>query len=561
MPFIPSEQLRKHKQLVKELEKDRSHWRLHWRELADNYLPQRYRWLLTEKEYRQRRARSKYIINSTGTNSARILGAGLMNGVTSPARPWFKLRVPGFELEDHHALAIWLDQVERAILRIMSESNFYNAMATLYLDLAVFGTGACLIYPDFQSVIRCYNPPLGEYVLGQSARMDVNMMGRNFLMKVHQVAERWPDRKYWSDHLKNAIEQGGSRLDEDIEIAHFIGPNAAGLVPNRFSYYELYWEARRTAPLEGGSNEAPVLEVRGFHEKPALFMRWELSGNEVYGVGPGSDALGDVIELQHIHKNKATALEKMHRPPLLADLALQNQPMALMPDGVTFVPNLNANSGAKPIFTVSPSFNEFNIDIRSVEGRIRQTFYNDLFASITQLETVRSAEEIVARKEERLVLLGSVLERIRVEGLDPAIDRIFAIAQRSGLIPPLPAQYEDIEMEIQYVSILATAQRAIATAPTERFLQLTGNLAPVVPGALDVPNFDTLLRNYARDIGVRPQDVNSPEVIEAIRSQREEQAASAAALEAGDTLSKSAKNLSDTNVGGGRNALERLIEG
>jgi hypothetical protein len=556
MPTITEKQLKHHKQYIASLEKEREAWRSLWRELADNYMPQRYRWLMLEKEYTARRARRQYIINNTGTQSARTLAAGMMNGITSPSRPWFKLRVPGMQMDQHRELAVWLEEVERRMLAVMAESNFYNSMAVMYLDMAVFGTAANLIYEDFDNVITCYNPPLGEYYLANDEYMRVGIFARKFNLKVYQVIKRWPDEKYWSERIKNAVKQGGSNLNMDIEICHFIAPNHEGLVPKRFKFYELYWESRR----EVGENPV-VLSKSGYTEKPGVFARWETSGTDSYGVSPGMDALGDVIELQHLHRNKAEMLEKIHRPPVMVDVALQNNPVAMMPGGQTYVANLNNNQGAKPVFTINPNFNELNIDKQGIEERIRNTFYNFLFTGITNLPTVRSAAEIESREGEKLILLGGVLERFESEALDPAIQRIFGIMERARLLPELPQQYSDVPLEIQYVSILSVAQRAVGTAPTERWLGLNGNLAQIKPEVLDLTNFDSLLLNYARDIGIRESDLKDMKMVMQERSARAQQQQAQSAVETAPVLAQAGKTLSETEVGAGGNALEALLGG
>ena len=84
MPSISAETLRHANQYVKTLEDDGHTWRTIWRELSDSFLPQRYRWLLSPQELASRRQRRRYIINNTGTNAARTLAAGMMNGITPP---------------------------------------------------------------------------------------------------------------------------------------------------------------------------------------------------------------------------------------------------------------------------------------------------------------------------------------------------------------------------------------------------------------------------------------------------------------------------------------------
>jgi hypothetical protein len=145
-------------------------WNL-WRELADYYLPRRYTWLLSDTERKQKTAKNPFILDGTGTMAARTLASGMMNGVTSPSRPWFKLRLAGYDDDSSTPARLWLDEVTRRMLLVMAESNFYNALAIMYLDLVIFGTAAMLIYEDRESVIRCFNPNLGEFYIAQSVRL------------------------------------------------------------------------------------------------------------------------------------------------------------------------------------------------------------------------------------------------------------------------------------------------------------------------------------------------------------------------------------------------------
>lgn len=527
-------------------------WTL-WRELADYFLPRRYTWLLSDKERSVRNNKNPFILDGTGTMAARTLASGMMNGVTSPSRPWFRLRIAGYDDDTEDDVRLWLDEVQRRMLLVMAESNFYNAMAVMYLDLVVFGTAAMLVYEDFESVIRCYNPNLGEFYIAQSDRMEVNTFAREFVYTVAQCEERW-GRENLSDTLKAKCQMGGAQLQERVEITHLIEPNAYtdGLVPKRFRYRELYWET--------GGQAGTVLEVRGYHELPGLFPRWELSGNDSYGACPAMDALGDVIQLQHETKKKAQGLDKMVSPPVTVDIQLQNRPTALMPNGVTFVSGMqNGNPGIKPAYQVNVPIDALTLDIQQVQQRIRETFHNQLFNMISTLDTVRSATEIDARREEKLVMLGSVLDRFENEALDPAINRIFGIMGRMGLLPPAPESLREADVEIQYVSILSSAQTAVGVIPTERWLTLIGQVSAIYPDAINLPNWDQLLRDYGRDIGVPARGMNSAADVAAMKAQNQQQRAAQEAAIQGQVLVDSAKQLSETEVGGGANALQQII--
>jgi hypothetical protein len=554
MPKISEEAFKKKRGTVSAMQAERQPFWQHWRELANYVLPQRYIWLLSGPEQRINR-RNSMILDSTGTKAARTLASGMMNGITSPARPWFKLRITGVDFNDFPEAAVWTQEVEKRMLRVMAESNFYNSMAVLYLDLVVFGTAASIIYESNDKTIHCFNPALGEFYLSQSSEHRVTGIAREFEYTVAQLVQEF-DLENCSDKVKNAYREGGARLLERITIFHLIEPNnhsSGYAVSKSFNYVECYWEK--------GSNDGMLLRQRGYTDFPAITPRWELSANDCYGSSPAMDALPDIIQLQHETKKKAQALDKMVSPPLLADVTMEHRPMALLPNGVTFVPRLDSSTGARPIYTVNPPIGEMSADIRSIQARIAETFHNELFQMISQLDTVRSATEIDARREEKLVLLGPVLERFENEALDPAIQRIYGIMDRRGLLPEVPQSLADIggELEIQYVSILSSAQSAVGTAPIERLLQVIGNVAGIWPEARLVPNIPELLQEYAVNIGVQQKNLHTRDQVGEMINAQNQTNEQNAGMEQAQQGAGAAKLLSETDVGGGANALQRLL--
>lgn len=543
------------KMQLAQLKTDRYPWWKFWRELADYILPRRYLWLMTDKEAKVDHLRNRYILDPTGTQAAKTLASGMMNGITSPSRPWFRLRIAGLADDGSGPEREWLDEVQRRMLRVMAESNFYNAMAVMYLDLVVFATAATLIYEDDDEVIRCYNNALGEYYLSIGSDLKVNGFAREFKMNLRQMVQRFGEENL-SEQMRAEWRLGGSRILQTRHIVHMIEPadREETPIPGSWAYHEYYWD--QNAPL------GQLLSMGGFNEMPGIFPRWETTGNDAYGVGPGMDALPDIVQLQHETKAKGQSLDFMLRPPMLADISMEHRPTALLPRGVTFIAGLSqGHVGAKPAYQVTPPLAELTLDIRDVQGRIQEAFHNDLFKMISQLDTVRSATEIDARREEKLVLLGPVLERFENEALDPAIKRIYAIMGRKDLLPPMPPSLQDAELEIQYVSVLSDAQRAVGTISIERGVQFVGNLAAVRPDVLDIPNWEELTRDYFEALGVPAKNVNDRQKTAALKEQRAAQEQMQQAAQIADPLTKAAKQLSDAQVGGGANALSAILGG
>ncbi len=527
-----------------------------WRDLADYFMPMRCTWLMSnvERTTNRNNMTNPMILDSTGTQAARTLAAGLMNGIASPSRPWFRLRLKDFGDDISREARVWLDEVERRLRFIIGESNFYNALAVFFLDLAVFGTASFTIFEDKEKLIHCQNHALGEYYIDLDNRLRPCVFGREFNYTVQQIVMEFGEENVSANTLR-LYKEGGARLLDMIHVSYMLEPNLdKSNVPRSMEYREYYWEDSTDVPGQ-------ILREKGYTEKPNIVARWEVAGNDAYGTSPGMDNLGDVKQLQHEVKKKAQAMDKMVSPPLLADVMLENKPLALLPNGVTFVPRLDATNGAKPIYTVNPPIGEMTADLGIIGQRIRDGFYNFLFNKVTSLPTVRSAREIDAIEGEKLVLLGSFLERVENEGLDPGLSRIFNIASRKGAFPPAPQEIAGRELEVQYVSIIAAAQSAAGTAAFERFVQFGGNLVGVWPEVREVPEITDAYMDYGRDLGVSAKHIRSRKMIADIIAQRSQAQQQDQQQVAANQSAQTAELLSKTDVGGGANLLQRMISG
>jgi hypothetical protein len=536
------------------LKRVRQSWLTHWAQLADYILPRRYQWLAQPNNQSRGSPINGRILDSTGTLAARTLASGMMNGITSPTRPWFRLRIEGTE-EDYEVLG-WLSDCEKRMMTVFAESNFYQAMAIMYFDLVVFGSACIIIYEDYDDVIHCFNPCLGEFSLDLNNKFEIGTVAREFTMTFCQLVEEFGETAV-SEDVRLGYKDGGRKNQEKL-VGHIIERNVgegAG-VAKRFPFREVYWEI--------GSENTRLLRARGFHDWPCLTPRWDVQSNDPYGRSPGMDALGDIKQLQQETLRKGQAIDKMVNPPMLLDVQLKNSPMSLLPGGSTYISGLSRDrEGARPVYTVMPPIAEMMQDIREVQQRIKITFHNDLFTGITDLQTVRTATEIDARREEKLVLLGPVLERILSsrEGLGSAIDRVWGIMWRGRLLPPPPQSLgeQTAHIQVDYISMLAMAQKGIATAAIEKLWGFAGNLAAVKPAILDKLDADQTIDEYAAALGVPPKIVVGDEAVAQMRQEQAQAAQAQQMAAAVPPAADAAKTLSETDVGGGANALQLML--
>lgn len=539
---------------------NRYSWWTHARELADYFLPRRYKWIITPNQMTRGSPINQHIIDNTGTFAARNLASGILSGKSSPTRQWFKLKFGHQDSAQTTPVSLWLAECERLMRLVFQESNFYNSIATFYYDLVIFGTAAMLIYEDFHNVINCFNPCFGEFYVDINGRYWPCILYREFTMTVAAVVDEF-GYENCSTMVKELFDKrgvAGANLTKEIIVAHAIEPNDDGRdfgVPKRFAYRECYWEWGGSTSPQGGTQMPPAfLRVRGYHEQPMVIGRWDLVSNDPYGRSPAMDALGDQKQLQLETRRKAQAIDKMVNPPLVADIQLKNQPASLLPGGMTYVTGF-AQTGKPAIGTIYDTKFDVNAiveDLNEVKERIRKVFFNDLFQTASQFETRSNvtAVEWDMRKSESMIMLGPVLERIDYEVLKPAVERTWAIMLRSDILPPAPPELQGKELEIEFTSMLAQAQEATQAAAIERVLGMVGNLAGVDPQVMDNIDVDYALDKYSSLLQNDPRMIRSPEQTIMLRQQRQKAQEAAQQAEIAEKLAKGAQTLSQTPTSG-----------
>lgn len=499
----------------------------------------------------------KKVVNGHATKALNTLSSGLTSGLTSPSRPWFRLGLADHDLAEFEPVKEWLAGVQMRMMAVYSKSNIYGVLNSVYGEVGGFGTGACIVLPDYKDVIRGRNFTTGEYFLGTGADNRVNAFARKIYYTVGQLIEEFGLENV-SEQVKiayNAASTQGTNIDKWVTVCHLVEFNdkriddGRGRFHNK-SFRSLYWEE--------GSPTDTFLRVTGFEEFPILAPRWDTTTTaDIYGRGPGWDVLGDVKMLQKMEIAKLKALDKVVDPPLQADASVEE--VNTLPGGVTRSSAMVPNVGARPLFQIQPDFTMIENSISKTEYRISEGFYANLFMMIAQSDkTSMTAREIVERHEEKLLMLGPVLERLESELLDPLIDRTFSIMLRAGLIPPPPEELQGADLKVEYVSMLAQAQKMVGTAAIQQLAGFAGNIAAVYPEALDNLDPDVAINEMGEMLGVPPKLVRSPEAVAAIRDRKAKDAQAqqvAAAIPAAVT---GAKTLSETPMNNG-SALDALL--
>ena len=128
------------------LESQKEEWLPVWKDVAEYIVPRKGR--LTEGGVASRTSQAKKIIDGTATRAIRILAAGMQGGLTSPAHPWFRLRLVDKDLMEFAPVRLWLDDVEHRIYNELAHAGFYQAAHSMYSELAAFGSADMYMASD-----------------------------------------------------------------------------------------------------------------------------------------------------------------------------------------------------------------------------------------------------------------------------------------------------------------------------------------------------------------------------------------------------------------------------
>ena len=523
------------------LKAERSSWEAHWQEIARNMMPRAGRFA----EGRGDRGGKKHnsIIDNTPILAARTLGAGMMAGATSPARPWFRLTTSDPKLDESAAIKQWLHDVGEVMRMVFTKSNTYRALHSCYDELGAFGTCATVVEPDFESVINHRPQTAGEFYLATNHKGRPDTLFREFDMTVEQMVQSF-GLASCSTQVRNLYERRS--YDELIRVIHAIEPRH-DRDPGKRDSKNMAW---RSVYFEEGREADAVLRESGFKDFPALCARWVVHSNDVYGASPGMDALGDCKQLQHQQRRKGQAIDYQVTPPL--QVPGQHKLVDYAPGGITFVDAVGPNNAIRSLFDVNLNLAHLREDIQDVRQRINSAFYADMFLMLynRRLDDPRmTATEVAERHEEKLLMIGPVLERLHDEMLSPLIEMAFSRMVEAGILPPPPQELQGRELNVEFVSVLAQAQRAVATSSVDRFVMSLGQIAQMKPDVLDKLDADVWADKYADMLGVDPELVVSGDQVVLVRQQRAQaqQAAQEAAM--AEQAAGAAAKLGSVNTG------------
>jgi hypothetical protein len=424
---------------------------------------------------------------------------------------WFKLKLEDTRLMRSRDVAAWIEFVERMMYAQFNrpEARFTPQIHETYLDLVAFATAGFFVEDRPGEGLLFSSRPLKELYLAEDSAGRVDTVFRLFKFTAKQAIEFFgPDRV---PEAAKKVEEGNAF--EKVEILHYVRPNE-DLNEGGFGIEGMPWRSTYI-----WKEDPRILGEGGYHEMPYMTPRWSVDSGEVYGRGPGWDALPEQKMLNEMEKTLLITAQKAAMPPTLVDNDSVIGNLRLIPNGVTVVDRSLRDDPVRAF----QGGERIDIGVEMMERHrtaVRDAFQFDLLQMIRQpyLKEVQVVE--IARKMQRL--LSPILQRQQVELLEPIIERVFGILVRQGAVPPPPPEIAGAPLKIEYVSPVARAQRESDAEAILRTLGDVANLSQVNPDMLDNFDFDAAARRVAEDRGTPTEILRDPREVERRRAAERE---------------------------------------
>jgi len=491
---------------LKTLQVQRSNWENHWQQLADFMLPRK---ADITKRRTQGDKRTELIYDGTAIHAVELLASSLHGMLTSPSTPWFSMRYrnPGLQRDD--AANEWLEVCTDQMYQHFNRSNFQQEIHELYYDLVVFGTGAFYVEMNPDG-LRFACRHIAEICISEDPSGRVDTIYRKFKMSARAIQMQFADIKL------------PQKIEKDVEKDPYAEHDVIHAVFPRSETKGSFAKDKPVASIYYLSDGLAMLSESGFDEFPFMVPRFVKDSVSQYGRSPAMTALPDVKMLNKMSEVTIRASQKQLDPPLMVPDDGFISPVRTSPGALNFYRS-GTRDRLEPLNIGANNPLGLNMEEQR-RNAIRQAFYVDQL--LLGQGANMTATEVLQRNEEKMRLLGPVLGRLQAELLQPLISRSFALLLRSGLLPPAPEELQGQEVDIEYVSPLAKAQKLTDLQAMLRGFEILLQVAEVAP-VTDYLDGDKMVQYLVETAGLPARVIRGAGEVEEIRRQQAEAQAAA----------------------------------
>ena len=481
----------------------RKTWEEHWQQVSDYCLPRKAE---VTKERSPGDKRHVIVFDNTAIHALELLASSLHGMLTSSANRWFALRFREPTLNDMDEAKEWLDDATNKMYNVFAKSNFQQEVFECYHDLIAFGTACLLVEEDKNDVVRFSDRHIKEFYIQENEKNIIDQVYRRFKMPLGSVVNKFGYDNVSSDVQRKFLKEP----HEEIEIIHCCKPrniyDQNKLDKKNMPFQSIYFE----------NKNGHIISIGGFKEMPYIIPRYLKSSTEVFGRSPAMAALPEIKVLNKMVEVMLKAAQKQVDPVLMVpDDTISLQSIRTAPGSINYYRS-GSRDRIEPLLIGAN--NQLGITMENQRrDSISKTFHVDQLLIATNRNM--TATEVMQRNEEKMRILGPVLGRLQSELLQPLITRVFNVMLRRKLFSPAPQMLQQQEIQIEYVSPMALAQKGQELQSIMKALEIFSSISQIVP-VQDWLDESGLVKYVSSTLGLPAKLIKSDAEVSQMREQK-----------------------------------------
>lgn len=492
---------------MEELRGFRTNWETRWQSISDHQLARQDFTTI----HRNQAPRDSKIYDGTAMEAWNMLTNAMQSILANVETNWIYLDAYGMdeaELSDDEVY--WLE-----LARILLLDNFRLDAGRFPVqfnealgDLTGFGTGAIhSIYNPALRAMQFSSRPLGEIFVDQDEQGIIDVVYREFEYTARQAMMAWPNMpSSVSDRLKR-LQDG-----EKLKWVQTFEPHDE--VSGRYQ--------SQVTLCDGDSRDGEgIVYEEELDDLPLHVGRWRTDPGQRYGTGPGVNADAFARTLNSVVKDWITQSQMSVRPPLLvADDGIIGIPSTL--PGTTTKISAYTPGNQDPVrpMDVGGNFRVADAEITRLQTAVRKAYLHDILQITDDKElTAFHVQELTNRSQQ---WVAPVFQRVKVEMIQPMVDRSLRKLVKMGAIPKPPESLREKGFRVVYVSPAQRATEIQDVELTMKSIERIMAIGQAVPDALDHIDFDYIVRSGHRGFAADPKALRSARGVAQIRQARAE---------------------------------------
>ncbi len=422
---------------------------------------------------------STYLWDSTTLECSDVFASGFMNYLTPPTSHWSRLRHRNKEMSSQKVVGDFFEDVMAEVNYAFNRSNFYDQMFPAYKSSGVYGTAVLFEEEDLEDDIRFYNMPLKQVVIVEDARGRVCKYYIEFEYTANQAAGKWGKDKL-SEEMQREIQDGKGESTKHKFLLY---------IADRYAR-DIRKTDKKNMPIEAVWIDVKgrmIIEESGYNEFPAFCHRFDKRPFVPWGFSPAMKSLPFARLLNAIAKTNLRSMMKHTDPPIAVPHNAFIAPFNMNPRAINVYKKDQMQDG-KDIFAFG-NFGDPQVGLSAVEyysGKVKTLMYQDVFLAFSNITKDMNNPEIMERINEKMTMLGPAVGRYLDEVISPIVHRTIGILARRGKLPEPPLELmTNPGYEIDFIGVLAQAQRRTELNTLVTGLTMIGNMAQYSPEVLD----------------------------------------------------------------------------